>query len=65
MASLAALTFLGGMGMTRAHVASRQKRKPHALAAPKRFTRIVQRDLLAAGIMAPAEAPPDVSTSVS
>jgi hypothetical protein len=65
LASLAALTFFGGIGMTRAHVASRHKRKPLALAAPKRFTRIVQRDLLAAGIMAPAEAPPDVSTSVS
>ena len=51
--------------MTRAHVASRHKRKPQALAAPERFTRIVQRDLLAAGIMAPAEAPSDVATSVS
>jgi hypothetical protein len=50
--------------MTRAHVPSRHKRRG-ALAAPRRFTRIVQRDLLAAGIMAPAEAPPDVSTSVS
>ena len=65
LASLATVTFLGGIGLTRAHVPSRHKRKPHALAAPKRFTRIVQRDLLAAGIMAPAEAPPDVSTGVS
>ena len=51
--------------MTRAHVPSRHKRKARALAAPKRFTAIVQRDLLAAGVMAPAEAPPDVSSSVS
>jgi hypothetical protein len=65
LASLAALTFLGGIGMARANVPSRHKRKARALAAPKRFTTIVQRDLLAAGIMAPAEAPPDVSTSLS
>jgi hypothetical protein len=65
LASLAALTFVGGIGMTRAHFASRPKRKPQALAAPNRFTRIVQQDLLAAGIMAPAEAPADVATSVS
>jgi hypothetical protein len=65
LASLAALTFLSGIGATRAHFASRHKRKPSALAAPQRFTRIVQRDLLAAGIMAPAQAPSDVATSVS
>jgi hypothetical protein len=51
--------------VARAHAPSRHKRKPRALAAPTRFTRIVQRDLLAAGIMAPAEAPPDVSTNLS
>ena len=65
LASLATLTFLGGIGMARAYVPSRHKRSPRALAAPQRFTKIVQRDLLAAGIIAPAEAPPDVSTSVS
>jgi hypothetical protein len=65
LASLAALTFVGGIGLTRAHVPSRHKRKPGALAAPKAFTRVVQRDLLAAGIMAPTEAPADVATSVS
>ena len=65
LASLAALTFVGGIGLTRAHFPSRQKHRARPLAAPKRFTSIVQRDLLAAGIMAPAEAPPDVATSVS
>jgi hypothetical protein len=65
LASLAALTFVGGIGLTRAHFPSRQRRKAHPLSAPKRFTSIVRRDLLAAGIMAPAEAPPDVATSVS
>jgi hypothetical protein len=59
------VTFVGGVGLTRAHLPSRSKRTAHPLAAPRRFTSIVQRDLLAAGIMAPAEAPPDVSTSVS
>ena len=65
LASLAALTFVGGIGLTRAHFPSRQKHGARPLAAPKRFTSIVRRDLLAAGIMAPAEAPPDVATSVS
>jgi hypothetical protein len=65
LASFAALTFVAGLALTRAHFASHQKRKFSALSAPKRFTDVVRRDLLAAGIMAPAEASADVSTSVS
>jgi hypothetical protein len=65
LASFAALTFIAGIGLTRAHFPSHQKRRPRALAAPNRFTDAVRRDLLAAGIMAPAEAPADVATSVS
>ena len=65
LASFASLTFVAGIGLTRAHFPSHHKRKLRALAAPKRFTDTVRRDLLAAGIMAPAEAPADVATGVS
>jgi hypothetical protein len=64
LAAFAALAFLGGVGLVRANVPSRHKRaKP--LAAPTRFRAVVRNDLLAAGIMAPADAPADVVTSVS
>jgi hypothetical protein len=64
LAAVAALTFVAGVGVVRANVPSRHKRaKP--LAAPARFTAVVRNDLLAAGIMAPADAPADVATSVS
>jgi hypothetical protein len=65
VAALGALTFLAGIGLVRAHVPSRQAGKARPLAAPKRFSSVVRNDLLAAGIMAPAEAPADVATSVS
>jgi len=65
LSAIAALTFVGGIGLVRANVASHHKRKLQPLAAPKRFTAIVQRDLLAAGIMAPAEAPPGAATALS
>jgi hypothetical protein len=65
LAASVALTFVGAFGLVRAHVPSHQKRKLRALSAPKRFTAVVERDLLAAGIMAPAEAPPGAATAVS
>jgi hypothetical protein len=65
LATLAAVTFLGGIELVRANVPSRHKRKLQPLAAPKRFTAVVQRDLLSAGIMAPAEAPAGAETAVS
>jgi hypothetical protein len=45
--------------------AGHSKRPLHALAAPAGFVRIVRRNLLQAGIVAPAQAPPGASTSVS
>jgi hypothetical protein len=65
LAALTALTFVGGLGLVRAHAPSQHKRKLRALAAPKRLTAVVQRDLLAAGIMAPTEAPAEAATAVS
>ena len=64
LAAFAAMTFVGGVGLVRANHPSRHKSaKP--LAAPSRFTSVIRNDLLAAGIMAPADAPPDIATSVS
>ena len=64
LAAFAVVTFVAGVGLVRANVPSRHKRaKP--LAAPARFTSVVRNELLAAGIMAPANAPADVATSVS
>lgn len=65
LAGVAALTFFGGMGLVRLHLASHHKAKLKSLAAPKQFTDVVQRDLLAAGIMAPAQAPPGAATALS
>ena len=64
-AAIASLTFLAGIALARAHVASHPRHRAHALAAPGSFTSAVRRDLLAAGIMAPAQAPADVATAVS
>lgn len=65
LVGVAGVTFFGGMGLVRLHFASHHKAKLKSLAAPKRFTDVVQRDLLAAGIMAPAQAPPGAATAVS
>ena len=64
-AAVAALTFVAGVALVRAHAPSHPKRRARALSAPRDFTSAVRRDLLAAGIMAPAQAPADVATSVS
>ena len=65
LAAVGAGAFVGGIGLVRAHVPSRHQGRVRPLAAPKRFTSVVRSDLLAAGIMAPAEAPADIATSVS
>ena len=65
LAGVATIVFFGGMGLVRLHFPSHRKAKLKSLAAPKQFTDVVQRDLLAAGIMAPAQAPPGAATSLS
>lgn len=60
-----AAAFLAGLGLVRAHVPSHHKGKASPLAAPARFTRVVRRDLLSRGIIAPAEAPPTAVTALS
>jgi hypothetical protein len=65
LAAAATVAFVFGIGLVRAHVPSRHRSRVKPLAAPRRFTSAVRSELLAAGIMAPAEAPADVATSVS
>jgi|SRR5581483_10445040 len=65
LAVAAAVAFVAGLAVTRASYAGHSKRPLHALAAPPAFVQIVRKNLLQAGIVAPAQAPPGASTSVS
>ena len=65
LAAAALSAFVAGLVATRASYAGHSKRPLHALAAPPGFVQIVRRNLLQAGIIAPAQAPPGASTSVS
>jgi len=49
----------------RAQAPGHHRRSPRPLAAPESFVRVVRQNLLEAGIIAPAEAPPDAQTAVS
>ncbi len=60
-----ALIFGAAMVFARHSYAGHPKRPATALAAPARFVSIVRRDLLQAGIVAPAHAPPGAATAVS
>jgi hypothetical protein len=59
------LAFAASMLFARASFAGHPKHPPRPLAAPPRFLTIVRENLLQAGIVAPAQAPPDAATSVS
>ncbi|HXJ64585.1 MAG TPA: hypothetical protein VNN79_12595 [Actinomycetota bacterium] len=60
-----AAVFAGAMMMARTSYPGHAKTPAKPLGAPPRFVRIVRKNLLQAGIVAPAEAPPGASTSVS
>lgn len=62
-AVVAAVLFIGGLGVTRRSYASHAKHHARALAAPSRFERIVQHDTQ--GIVAPAQAPAASQTATS
>ena len=64
-AATGALVFGGAMLLARVSYAGHPKKPPQPLAAPPRFVEIVRQNLLEAGIVAPAEAPPGAGTSVS
>jgi hypothetical protein len=60
-----ALVFGAAMLFARVSYAGHPKRPLRPLAAPPRFVSIVRENLLQAGIVAPAQAPPGATTSVS
>jgi hypothetical protein len=57
--------FGAAIPLARLHYAGHPKRRPRALDAPQSFRQSVSNDLLRAGILAPAEAPPGAATAVS
>jgi hypothetical protein len=65
LAAGGALLFGAAMLFARVSYAGHPKRPPSPLAAPARFVAVVRENLLQAGIVEPAEAPPDAETSVS
>jgi hypothetical protein len=60
-----ALVFGLAMLFARGSYAGHPKRPVHPLSPPPRFVSVVRANLLQAGIVAPAEAPPEASTSGS
>jgi hypothetical protein len=60
-----ACTFLGAAALARVAYPGHVKRHPRSLAPPKRFVSIVRQNQLQAGILAPAQAPPEVTSSPS
>ena len=65
IAGAALVCFGAGIALTRLSYAGHSKRPLRPLAAPAGFVRVVRQNLLQAGIVAPAQAPPGASTSVS
>ncbi len=65
IAALAALGFGAWMGLARVTYAGHPKHAVRPLAIPQPLYEVVRRNLLQAGILAPATAPPDATTSTS
>jgi hypothetical protein len=65
LVAVGALLFVGTAGLARTHLAGHRKQGVTPLAAPGGFVAVVRRDQLAAGILAPAEAPPGVESAPS
>lgn len=65
LATVGGLVFVAALGLARGSHASNPKHRARALAAPPRFVDAVNRNLLQAGVLAPAQAPPEAQTSVS
>ena len=63
--ALSALGFGAWMGLARVTYAGHPKHRVGALAIPQPMYEVVRRTLLQAGIIAPATAPPDATTSTS
>jgi len=65
LGSAGALVFGAAMAFSRHSYAGHPKHPASALSAPPRFVSIVRHNLLQAGIVAPAQAPPGAKTAVS
>jgi hypothetical protein len=59
------VVFTAAMGFARMSYPGHAKTPAKPLGAPPKFVKIVRRNLLQAGIVAPAQAPPGATTSVS
>ena len=57
--------FAVGMTLVQGNVAGHSRRQARPLAAPKSFQKAVQSNALDGGLLAPAQAPPGATTSVS
>ena len=62
---MAILGFGVAMALARVSYAGHPKKPARPLAAPPRFVKIVRQNLLQAGMVAPAQAPPDANTASS
>lgn len=65
VAGVAVVGFAAAFALARVSYAGHSKKPLHPLAPPPRYVRIVRQNLLQAGIVAPAEAPPGAATSTS
>jgi hypothetical protein len=65
VAVVAVIGFGATMVLARVSYAGHAKKPARPLAAPPRFVKIVRENLLQAGVVAPAQAPPDASTASS
>jgi hypothetical protein len=65
VAVVAIVGFGVSMALARVSYAGHGKKPPRPLAAPPRFVKIVRANLLQAGVVAPAQAPPNASTASS
>jgi hypothetical protein len=65
IATVAIVGFGAAMVLARVSYGGHPKKPARPLAAPPRFVKIVRENLLQAGMVAPAQAPPDANTSSS
>ena len=65
LAAVGACVFAATMVLFRHSYAGHPKQPATALEAPPRFVKVVKEDLLQAGVVGPAQAPPDAATAAS
>jgi hypothetical protein len=62
---LGVMVFGAGMALSRSTFAGHPKQAVRPLSAPREFVDVVRQNLLQAGLVAPANAPPGAATTVS